>query len=88
MWLFNNFNVLVTAFLTHFQFPVRYDNGTELLTSLKQSTSTYISDHIHEWRRRRRLVKVFIPNQILAEWFIKLLFPIITEDVANGGVVT
>ena len=69
--LFNNFNALATAFLTHFQLPVRYDNGTELLTSLKQSTSTYISDHIHEWRRRRLLVKVFIPNQILAEWFIK-----------------
>ena len=32
---FNNFNALATAFLTHFQLPVRYDNGTELLTSLK-----------------------------------------------------
>lgn len=68
--------------------PVRYDNGTELLTSLKQSTSTYISDHIHEWRRRRRLAKVFIPNQILAEWFVKSLLPKITEDVAKAGVVT
>ena len=47
----------------------------------------YISDHIHEWRRRRRLVKVFIPDQILAEWFIKLLLPKITKDVAKGGVV-
>lgn len=75
-------------FLTHFQLPVRYDNGTELLTSLKQSTSTYISDHIHEWRRRRRLVKVFIPEQILAEWFVKSLLPKITEDVAKAGVVT
>ena len=45
---FNNFNALATAFLIHFQLPVRYDNGTKLLTSLKQSTSTYISDHIHE----------------------------------------
>ena len=60
----------------------------EFLTSLKQSTSTYISDHIHEWRRRRCLVKVFIPDQILAEWFIKSLLPKITEDVAKGGVVT
>ena len=68
--------------------PVRYENDTELLTSLKQSTSTYISNHIHEWRRRRNLVKVFIPNQILAEWFIKLLLPKITEDVAKGGIVT
>ena len=31
----NNFNALATAFLTHFQFPVRYDNDTKLLTSLK-----------------------------------------------------
>ena len=68
--------------------PVRYDNGMELLTSLKQSTSTYISDHIHEWRRRWHLVKVFIPDQILAEWFVKSLLPKITEDVAKAGVVT
>ena len=64
---FNNFNALAIAFLTHFQLPVHYDNGTERLTSLKQSTSMYISDHIHEWRRRHCLVKVFIPDQILAE---------------------
>jgi len=85
---FYNFSQLATSFLTHFQLPVRYDNGTELLTSLKQSTSTYISDHIHEWRRRRRLVKVFIPDQIVAEWFVKSLLPKITEDVAKAGVVT
>ena len=60
----------------------------ELLTSLKQSTSTYISNHIHEWRRRRRLVKVFIPDKILAEWFVKSLLPKITKDVAKAGVVT
>ena len=43
---FNNFSQLETTFLTHFQLPVRYENGMELLTSLKQSTSTCISDHI------------------------------------------
>ena len=43
---FNNFNALATDFLTHFQLPVRYENGTELLNSLKQSMSMYISDHI------------------------------------------
>ena len=67
--------------------PVKYDNDTELLTSLKQFTSMYISNHIHEWRRRRRLVKVFILDQILAKWFIKSLLPKITEDVAKGGIV-
>ena len=49
---FNNFNALATTSVTHFHFPVRYDNGIEILTSLKQSTSTYILDHIHEWRCR------------------------------------
>lgn len=85
---FYNFSQLSTSFLTHFQLPVRYDNGTKLLNLLKQSTSTYISDHIHEWRRRRHLVNVFIPDQILAKWFVKPLLPKITEDVANAGVVT
>ena len=60
----------------------------ELLISLKQSTSTYISDSIHEWRHRRRLVKAFILYQILAEWFVKSLLPKITEDVAKARVVT
>ena len=50
--------------------------------------SMCISDHIHEWRRRRRLVKVFILDKKFAEWFIKSLFPKITKDVAKGGVVT
>jgi len=33
-------------------------------------------------------VKVYIPDQILAEWFVKSLLPKITEDVAKAGVVT
>ena len=48
---------------------------------------TYISDHIHEWRCRRRLMKVFISDQILVECFIKSLLPKITEYVAKGSVV-
>jgi len=85
---FYNFSQLANSFLTHFQLLVIYDNGTELLTSLKQSTSTYISDHIHEWRCKMQLVKVFIPDQILAEWFAKSLLPKITKDVAKAEVVT
>jgi hypothetical protein len=76
------------SFLTHFQLPIRYETGTELLTSLHQKTSIHISDHIHEWRQRRRLIKVVIPDQLLAEWFTKSLLPQITHDVAMGGVVT
>ena len=33
-------------------------------------------------------MKVFIPDQILSEWFIKSLLPKITKDVSKGGVVT
>ena len=58
----------------------------EILTSFKQTTATHISDHIHEWRRHHRMVKTFFPDQLLAEWFIKSLFPSIIEDVTKGGV--
>ena len=34
------------------------------------------------------MVKTYVPDQLLAEWFIKSLFPSITEDMAKGGVVT
>src|SRR5579859_1555891 len=34
------------------------------------------------------MVKTYVPDQLLAEWFIKSLLPAITEDVAKGGVVT
>ena len=76
------------AFLTHFQLPIRYETGTDLLISLRQSTSTHISDHIHEWRRRRRLIKAPIPDQILTDWFTKSLLPPIARDVAMGGAIT
>ena len=60
----------------------------ELLTNFKKTNATPIYDHIHEWRRRRRMVMTFVPNQLLAEWFINSLLPYITEDVAKGGIVT
>jgi hypothetical protein len=75
-------------FLTHFQLPMCYETGTELLTSLHQTNSVHISDHIHEWRRQQRLIKATIPNQLLDEWFTKSLLPPIARDVAMGGVVT
>jgi hypothetical protein len=85
---FQDFNSLAMDFLTHFQLPIHYETGTELLTSLHQTNSVHISDHIHEWRRRRRLIKATIPDQLLAEWFTKSLLPPISRDVAMGGVVT
>jgi hypothetical protein len=50
--------------------------------------SVHISDHIHEWRRRQRLIKATIPDQLLDEWFTKSLLPPISHDVTMGGVVT
>ena len=50
--------------------------------------ATHISVHIHEWQRRRRMVKTYVPDQLLVEWFINSLLSSITEDVAKGGFVT
>jgi hypothetical protein len=86
--LFNDFKNLAMAFLTHNQFPIRYETRTGILSSFKQSSFTHISDHIHEWRRRRHLIKVPLTDQLLAEWFTKSLIGPIAHDVAMGGVVT
>ena len=51
------FESLVKAFLTFFQLSIRHDNGLELLCNFKQTSATHITDHIHEWRRRRSLCK-------------------------------
>jgi hypothetical protein len=73
--LFRDFGSLAMVFLTHFQLPIRYEMGTDLLTSLRQNTTMHISNHIHEWRRQRRLVKAQIPDGLLADWFTKSLLP-------------
>ena len=75
------------GFFDKFQLPIWYEIGTDLLTSLRQTTSTHIFDNIHEWRRRRRLIKAPILDQLLADWFTKSLLPPIARDVAMGGVV-
>ena len=85
---FHDFNSLSISFLMHFQLPIRYETGIELSTSLCQTDSVHISDHIHEWRRRRRMIKVIIPDILLAEWFTKSPLPPIAHDVAMGGAVT
>ena len=63
---FHNFNSLSMSFLMHFQLPIRYETGTELLTSLRQTKSVHISDHIHEWRQQQRMIKVVTPDILLA----------------------
>jgi hypothetical protein len=58
------------------------------LSSFKQTKATHISDHIHEWRQRQRLIKLELPDQLLAEWFTKSFVNTNSHDIAMGGVVT
>ena len=73
-------------FLNHFQLLVRYDVGTEILSTFWQDKATHILDHIQEWRRRKRLIKAFIPPEFLLEWFLKSLLPYIVKDVSTSKV--
>lgn len=64
---YGELNFLDMAFLTHFQLPVRYETGIHFLTSLNKENIHHISDHIHEWIRRRCLIKFEISNELLIE---------------------
>ena len=64
---FIDYRTLDMAFFTHIQLPIRYEISTKLLTSLRQTISTYISDHIHEWMRRKRLIKYQIAYHLLVD---------------------
>lgn len=75
---YQDFNSLEISFLAHFQLPVRYETGTHLLMSLKQNTATHISDHIHEWRHRRHLIKFDISNELLTK-FTKSIINILLQ---------
>ena len=83
---FSSFWDLASAFLSHFQLPVRYDFETDLLSTFRQNKATHISDHIQEWRRRKSFIKATIPPEFLLEWFLKSLFPYISKDVSTSGV--
>ena len=80
------FDDLEMTFLNHFQLLVRYDVGTELLSTFWQDKATHISNHIQEWHRQKRLIKSFIPPEFLLEWFLKLLLPYIAKDVSTSEV--
>ena len=80
------FDDLAMNFLNHFQLPMHYDIGMELLSTFRQDKATHISDHIQEWRRRKRLIKAFITPEFLLEWFLKSLLPYIENDVSTSGV--
>ena len=72
------------TFINHFQLPVCYDIGTELLSTFQQDKATHISDHIQEWRRRNILIKDFILLEFLLKWFLKSLLPYIAKDVSTS----
>jgi hypothetical protein len=83
---YETFSQMVLVFLNHFQLSVCYDVGLELLSTLRQDKATHISDHIQEWRRRKRLIKNCIPLEFLLEWFLKSLQPPILKDVPTSRV--
>lgn len=85
---FNNFNGLITTFITNFELLVYYETDTNLLTSPKKFVSSHISNHIHEWIHYHRLSKTFILDSLLVERFFKYLLPDITKDVSKGGIIT
>jgi len=82
---FEILNNLAFFFLTQFQIPIRYEIEIEILRSPFHDISTYISNHIHKWRKWCRMVKANIPDQLLMEWFTKSLFPPISKDVSMEG---
>jgi hypothetical protein len=51
------FESLAKTFLNFFKLRSHRDNGLELLSDFKQTSTTDIDDHIHQWRRRRSLCK-------------------------------
>jgi hypothetical protein len=85
---YRTFNQMVLVFLNHFQLPVHYDVGLELLSTLHQDKATHISDHIQEWHRWKRLIKAYIPPEFLLEWFLKSLLPYISKDVSTSRVTS
>jgi len=62
----NTFGLLEMETIRYFQLPIIYETIMELLTTLCQDTCTHISDHIHEWRCKQRLVNAPIPDYLLA----------------------
>ena len=81
---FSGFWDLANAFLSHFQLPVHYDFGIDLLSTFRQDKATHILDHIQEWRRWKSLIKATIPPKFLLEWFLKSLLPYISKDVSTS----
>ena len=61
-----DFNSLAFMFLQYFYLLVRYD-GVEILLSCRQNNATYITNHIHEWRRHYSLCKIKLDDRIFRD---------------------
>jgi len=79
---FKIFSDMEMVFLIHYQLPIQCEIGTNLLTLLHQDNFTHIFYHIHEWRRRLRMIKTQILDKVLMDWFTKSLLPPISRYVA------
>jgi hypothetical protein len=77
------FESLAKEFFTFFQLPIRHDNGIELLSNFKQTSTTHITDHIHEWRHRCSLCKEETTKQQCLDWFLRSLVSLLTKDVSS-----
>jgi hypothetical protein len=77
------FEYLAKAFFTFFKLPIHHENGIELLSEFKQTSSMHITDHIHEWRRRRILYKDEATPQQCLNRFLKSLISLLEKYVAS-----
>lgn len=83
-----NFSSLATAFLTLFHLPVCHDSNLELLRNFKQTRTTHISDHLHEWQKFHSLCKTQYEDKVLLDIFLRSLTSEISKDVENSSPQT
>ena len=81
---FNRFWDLANAFLSHFQLPVQYDFGTDLLPSSRMSHSYFGSQPRVE--KTEEPYQSHYSSRFLIRWFLKSLLPYISKDVSTSRV--
>lgn len=82
--------IFITLDTSHPSLRLRFPFSYLLLGAqlVIMKTTMHISDHIHEWRRRRRLIKFWILDKLLTDWFTTLFVGPIARDIAMGACVT
>lgn len=70
--------------MPYFLSPLQYDTGIEILTSFCKIYATRLSEHIHEWCRRRSIYKALeFEDRVYMDWFLISLLVPIGKDVAS-----